>query len=178
MTTCHVFIACSLDGFIATEDGGIDWLDALPDIGTDYGYAAFMSGMDGLVMGRGTFEKVLGFGDWPYDKPVIVMSQTLPGVPAHLAGKVSLSRETPHELVARLAQEGWQRAYIDGGQLISAFLSAGLIADMIFSRVPVLLGQGLPLFHPVFAQTALEHVSTEAFESGLVQSTYRVRESG
>lgn len=178
MTAGHVFIATSLDGFIADADGGIDWLHALPDIGDDYGHADFMAGMDGVIMGSGTFEKVLTFGMWPFTVPVVVMSQRLGPVPEHLAGKVSIRRETPAELMTALSEEGWRHAYVDGGKLISSFLAAGLIEDMIISRIPVLLGSGLPLFSGLTGPIPMEHVATRAYSSGLVQSRYQVRRSG
>ncbi len=176
----HVFIASSLDGYIARSDGDISWLHDLPNIGSDYGYSDFMDRMDGIVMGRGTFEKVLSFGiGWPYTKRVIVLSQSLKVLPDNLGtSNVVLSRETPVDLMARLGREGWQAAYVDGGRVISSFLSAGLIDDMTISRVPILLGSGLPLFSGLTGSISLEHVETCSFSSGLVQTRYRVRRSG
>lgn len=173
-TEGHVFIACSQDGFIARADGDIGWLHQLPDIGSDYGYADFMAGMDGLVMGRATFEKVLTFGEWPYKKPLVVVSRSLNALPEALSGNVSISRDSPAELMARLGREGWQRACIDGGRLISSFLQAGLISSLTLSRIPILLGTGLPLFSGLSRDIRLEHESTEAYASGLVQSRFSV----
>ncbi|MFN7179302.1 dihydrofolate reductase family protein [Hyphomonas sp.] len=173
-TEGHVFIACSQDGFIARPDGDIGWLHQLPDIGSDYGYADFMAGMDGLVMGRATFEKVLSFGEWPYKKPVVVVSRSLNALPESVSGKVSISRDSPADLMARLGREGWQRAYIDGGKLVSSFLQAGLVSSLTLSRIPILLGTGLPLFSGLARDIRLQHVSTEAYASGLVQSRFKV----
>lgn len=185
--TGHVFIAASVDGFIARRDGDLAWLDTYSGPIEDHGYDAFMASMDGLVMGRGTFEKVLTFGAWPFAKPVVVMSRTLGNdrLPPDLAGpypggshptsaKVRISALPPRETMAGLAAEGWRRAYVDGGLLIQSFLRAGLIADMIVTRIPVLLGDGIPLFGPLAADVPLRHLATTAFPSGLVQSTYRV----
>ena len=177
MPTGHVFIAASLDGFIARTNGDIDWLVSHPGTaGEDHGYDAFMATVDGLIMGRGTFEKVRTFEPWPYDKPVVVLSGQLAGSapPAALAGRVVFRDETPAEAMAHVAAEGWRRVYIDGGRVIQAFLRAGLIADLLVTRVPVLLGEGLPLFGALDHDVPLTHVSTRAFASGLVQSRYTV----
>lgn len=171
----HVFIATSLDGFIAGPDGAIDWLPAPEsDPGETYGYDAFMASVDGLVMGRNTFEKALTFGAWPYSKPVIVMSRTLDpaSLPEGLAGKVEVSALSPDALMDALARRGWRRVYVDGGRVIQSFLRAGLITDMTVTRVPVLLGAGLPLFGPLDGDIKLRHAETRAYPSGLVQSRY------
>ena len=176
MTEGHVFIATSLDGYIARADGGLDWLE-VAGTDDDHGYSAFMEDMDGLVMGRGTFETVLGFGDWPYEKPVVVVSRSLAALPPALEGKVRLHRGTPDQVMADLTAEGWARAYIDGGQLITAFLASGLIQRLTLTRIPVLIGGGLPLFGALPHDIALRHVTTRAYDSGLVQSTYEVARS-
>jgi len=172
----HVFIATSIDGFIARRDGGIDWLEKYVVSGEDTGYGRFMDSVDGLVMGRGTFEKAMSFDAWPFSKPVVVMSSTLSelDLPAGLAGKVRISRLSPDQLLAVLASEGWRRVYVDGGQVIRSFLAMGLIADMVLTRVPVLLGDGISLFGAMVDQIALRHVGTVAFASGLVQSKYEI----
>lgn len=172
-----VFIATSLDGFIARTDGDIQWLIDLPAEGTDYGYATFMDGVDGLVMGRNSYEKALTLGDWPYPKPVVVMSGTLTDADLRpdLAGRVTVSAEMPAQLMRRLEAQGWSAAYVDGGKVIQSFLAEGLIAEMIITRIPVLLGAGIPLFGRLDHDIALDHVETQAFGSGLVQSHYRVR---
>lgn len=148
MTTGHVFIATSLDGYIARADGRIDWLPLEADPGEDYGYHAFMESVDGLVMGRNTFETALGFGEWPYRKPVVVMSRTLAGSGprADLKAKVEISRQSPRQLMDELAARGWRRVYVDGGMVIQSFLREGLIADIVLTRIPILLGEGRPLF--------------------------------
>jgi dihydrofolate reductase len=175
--TGHVFIAASLDGFIAREDGDIDWLTEFASTGEDTGYDAFMGSIDGLVMGRGTFEKALTFEVWPFKKPVIVLSRTLSQ--AHLAEavreKVRISAAPPAELLAMLGREGCRRVYVDGDKVIHSFLQEDLIEDFVVTRVPVILGGGLPLFGSSGREIKLDHIETTSFRSGLVQSRYRVR---
>jgi dihydrofolate reductase len=177
LITGHVFIATSLDGFIARPDGGIDWLPGLDsDPGESYGYNDFIASVDGLVMGRGSFEKVLEFPEWPYPKPVVVLSQSLDpsSLREDLRDKVEFSSLAPVDLMRSLAGRGWSRVYVDGGKVIQSFLREGLIADMVITRVPVLLGQGLPLFGPLDGDVALAHQETRAYPSGLVQSRYSI----
>jgi dihydrofolate reductase len=161
-----------VDGFIARPDGRLDWLPA--GGGEEHGYEAFMATVDALVIGRHTYQTVLAFETWPYGKkPVFVLStQTIPPAPPeaiveHLAG-------TPHDIVAQLAARGFQHAYIDGGLTIQAFLQAGLIGRMVITRVPVLIGTGIPLFGPTDRDIRLRHLLTRSFASGLVQSEYEV----
>lgn len=183
---CSVFIAASLDGYIARPDGNIDWLNAAgssdPDASDsspeDYGYQTFFDSVDCMVMGRGTLETVLGFGleMWPYEgKRVVVLSRSLTAVPPQLTGKVELHPGPPADLVARLAADGHRRAYVDGGQTIQSFLRAGLITDMVITTIPILLGAGRPLFGPTNGDIHLRHVTTAAYPNGFVQSTYRVQ---
>ncbi len=176
MTTGHVFIATSLDGFIARPDGTLDWLLSRDAPGEDHGYDAFIASIDGLVMGRGTYEAVAGFDPWPYDKPVLVLSKTLAAaeVPAHLEGRIRFADLTPAAAMAQLHAEGMARVYVDGGQLVQSFLAARLVTDMVITTVPVLIGTGRPLFGPTAADIPLTHLKTVAFPSGLVQSHYRV----
>ena len=176
MITGHIFIATSLDGFIARPDGSLDWLSEIDTTGEDHGFNAMMASVDGLVMGRGTFEQVLTFGEWPYTKPVVVLSQSMSpaDVPDELSDKVTLSAQQPRELMDRLDRDGWQRVYVDGGKVIQSFLVDGLISDMVLTRAPVLLGEGLPLFGAVGQDVRLRHVETRSFPSGLVSSRYEV----
>ncbi len=176
MPTCHVYIATSLDGYIARLDGDIEWLHQWADIGDDYGYSAFMQSVDGLIIGRGTFEKVLSFGTWPYEKPVVVLSSTLDpdAVPPDRAGRVRIVALEPAEVLEMLRREGWSRAYVDGGRLIQSFLNAGLIEDMTITRIPILIGTGRPLFGALPHDVVLTHFETTAYPSGFVQSRYAV----
>lgn len=177
MVTGHVFIATSLDGFIARPDGSLDWLPGLEsDPGGDYGYGDFIASVDGLIMGRHSFEKVQEFDPWPYPKPVIVLSRSMDAsaVRADLRDKVEISTLDPRSLMERLAGRGWKRAYVDGGKVIQSFLREGLVSDMVITRVPVLLGEGLPLFGPLGGDIELKHLETRGYASGLVQSRYAV----
>jgi len=172
-----VYIATSLDGFIARENGDLDWLDeaaaAVPE-SEDMGYKAFMDSVDVLIMGRNTYEKVLSFDvDWPYEKHVIVLSSRELTVPEYLFGKVSHSRETPEKLIARLKSQGVKRAYLDGGLTVQSFLSAGLVDDLCISVAPVLLGKGKRLFGDS-PTTKLKLLNSTSYEFGFVQSTYEV----
>lgn len=178
MTTGHVFIATSLDGFIARPDDSLDWLMKHDSGGVDTGYGAFIDSVDGIVMGRGTFQTVLGFGgEWPYTIPVIVLSRTLTdaGLPDALRDRVEVSALPPAELMSMLASRGWTRAYIDGGQVIRAFLAEGLVDDLVLTVAPVLIGRGKPLFGALPQDIDLDLISTRSLPPGFVQSTYRVK---
>lgn len=176
MVTTHVFIAISLDGYIAREDGDIGWLLQRDDPTEDHGYAAFIADKEWIVMGRGSYEKVLTFDEWPYDRPVLVLSRQLADtpVPEALKGKVQFSRRTPKEVMDDLAAQNVQRVYIDGGQVIQSFLREGLVADIVITTVPVLLGSGKPLFGSLSQDIDLTLLSSRSFPSGLVQSHYRL----
>lgn len=174
MISGHVFIAASLDGFIARADGGLDWLLARDDAAEDHGYADFIRDKDGIVMGRSSFEAVSHLDPWPYDRPVVVLSATLKQVPPHLAGRVRVMDGAPRAVMRALEGEGWRRVYVDGGRVVQSFLREGLIADMVVTWIPVLLGQGRRLFGPLDADIPLVHEGTQGFPSGLVQSRYRL----
>jgi dihydrofolate reductase len=172
-----VYIATSLDGFIARENGDLDWLPSGGggENGEDYGYKAFMDTVDVLVMGRNTYEKVLTFGDWPYGtKPVVVLSSRSLPIPEHITRSVESISCPPAELVSRLAARGARHLYIDGGKTIQGFLNAGLIQRIIITRIPVLIGSGISLFGPLQRDIKLRHIETRQFSSGLVQGEYEV----
>lgn len=167
-----VFVGTSLDGFIARTNGELDFLP--PGGGEPHGYDEFMATVDALVIGRKTFETVLGFGAWPYGtKPVFVLStRALSPAPAdavveHLSG-------APAEIVAQLDARGIRHIYVDGGITIQRFLQAGLIQRLVVTRVPVLIGAGIPLFGQLSRDIILRHVGTRQYASGLVQSEYAV----
>jgi dihydrofolate reductase len=169
-----VFVGTSVDGFIARLNGGLDWLP--PGGGEEHGYEAFMATVDALVIGRNTYETVLSFDTWPYgEKPVFVLStHELAPPPAgalveHLSG-------TPEKIVSQLAARGMQHIYVDGGITVQGFLRAGLIQRLIITRVPVLIGSGIPLFGATFRDIPLRHVATREYVSGLVQSEYTIAE--
>jgi len=176
MPTAHVFIATSLDGFIARVDGDIDWLVQRDDLTEDHGYASFIADKDMIVMGRGSYEKATTFGEWPYELPVLVLSEQLADVPvpAALQGKLRFSNLTPKEAMAALGGQNIRRVYVDGGRLVQSFLREGLISDLVITRVPVLIGNGIPLFGALERDIALELVSSRSYPSGLVQSSYRI----
>ena len=171
------YVAASLDGFIATPDGGVDWLAPFEGGDEDYGYAAFYAAVDALLLGRRTYEQALGFGAWPYDdKPCWVFSRrTLPGAPA----RVTATAASPREVVDGLARRGVGRAWlVGGGELAGSFRDQGLITDYMVSVVPVVLGAGVPLFGAVAGARAvrgerLRLVESAAFESGIVQLHHR-----
>jgi dihydrofolate reductase len=166
-----VFIATSVDGFIARKDGAIDWL---PEDAEPHGYDEFMATIDAIVMGRNTFETVLGFGAWPFKTPVIVLSSRASELVAPEGASCDMMSGTPEEIVARLDERGLKHLYIDGGVTIQRFLEAGLIQRMIITRIPVLLGSGIPLFGPLSRDVKLDHVATRTYRGGLVQSEYTI----
>ncbi len=167
-----VFIATSLDGFIARANGDLDWLP--PGGGEPHGYDEFMATVDALVIGRKTFEKVLTFDSWPYgEKPVVVLS-TRRLSPAPPEAVVEHMSGAPAEIVSKLAARGVGHVYVDGGITIQRFLQAGLIQRLIITRIPVLLGDGIPLFGAIPRDIVLRHVGTRQYTGGLVQSEYVV----
>jgi dihydrofolate reductase len=167
-----VFVGTSLDGFIARANGELDFLP--PGGGEPHGYDEFMATVDALVLGRKTFETALSFDAWPYGgKPVIVLStQPLPRTP--LGAVVERMSGEPAEIVSKLAARGLGHIYVDGGVTIQRFLRAGLIQRLIITRVPVLIGSGIPLFGALRSDIVLRHAGTRQYASGLVQSEYVV----
>lgn len=167
-----VFVGTSVDGFIARANGDLDFLP--PGGGEPHGYEEFMATVDALVIGRKTFETVLAFSAWPYgEKPVFVLStRTLS--PAPRGAVVEHMSGNPAEIISLLAARGIQHVYVDGGITIQGFLRAGLIQRLIITRVPVLIGDGVPLFSTVPRDLQLRHVATRHYQSGLVQSEYHV----
>jgi dihydrofolate reductase len=167
-----VFIGTSVDGFIARASGDLDFLP--PGGGEPHGYDEFMATVDALVIGRKTFETVLTFDAWPYgDKPVFVLS-TRPLAPAPLGAVVERMAGAPADIVSQLAARGIRHIYVDGGITIQRFLQAGLIQRLVITRVPVLIGTGVPLFGALQRDIPLTHIATQQYASGLVQSEYVV----
>jgi len=168
-----VFVGTSLDGFIARPNGALDFLP--PGGGEPHGYDEFMASVDALVIGRNTFETVLGFEGWAYgSKPVFVLStRALPPVP--LGAVVERQSGEPAGILKQLEARGIRHVYVDGGITIQRFLEAGLIQRLIITRVPVLIGTGIPLFGALPRDVVLEHVATRAYPTGLVQSEYAVK---
>ncbi|MDD3444019.1 MAG: dihydrofolate reductase family protein [Zavarzinia sp.] len=166
-----VFIAVSLDGFIARTDGGIEWLAMVEDEhGEDYGYGEFFADCDVVVMGRNTFDMVAGFDPWPYaGKRVIVLSRR----DADLPEGAEIRQGPVAELLLALAEDGAKRIYIDGGDTIRQALAEDLVDDMTLSHIPVMLGRGLPLFGPEVPHGRWQLLGARHFPTGLVQATYR-----
>jgi len=171
--TVSVFIGTSLDGFIARANDDLDWL---PEGGGEpHGYDEFIASVDALVIGRKTFEKVLTFEAWPYgDKRVVVLSSRPVDLSAARGGVVEQMSGSPAEIVSQLAASGAHHLYVDGGITIQGFLRAGLIQRLIITRVPVLIGDGVPLFGALPHDIRLHHIATRDYPSGLVQSEYHV----
>ena len=168
-----VYIAQSLDGFIADQNGGIEWLNAIPNpSGSDYGFGTFMASVDAVVMGRNTFEKVITFDGWPYSNPVFVVSRSLDQLPPEYGGKASLLSMEPAAIMAHLGSLGMDRLYIDGGSLIRSFLKASLINQLIITTVPIILGAGIPLFAEIGQRSHWQLDHSEVFNHALVKTTY------
>jgi dihydrofolate reductase len=169
-----VYIATSLDGFIARKNGGLDWLPTGGEGGEDFGYAEFISSIDHIVMGRHTFEKVLTFGAWHYTKKVIVLTSRDLTVPPELADKVEALHLSPRELIHKLERRGANHIYLDGGVTIQRFLHEGLVDEMTITTIPILIGEGLPLFGKLEKDVKLELIKSESFKNGFVQNKYKV----
>jgi len=176
-----VYIATTLDGFIARENGELDWLpgsDGEADVGSDnedYGYNEFIDSVDVLVMGRKTYELVISFGPWPYgNKRVIVLSSSLQKITEHVPNTVELKSGSPDEIYMALKKSGANHVYIDGGKTIQRFLDSGFIDEIILTKVPVLIGKGIPLFGALMKDKNLKHIKTESYNNGFVQSQYKV----
>jgi dihydrofolate reductase len=170
----YVYIAASLDGFIATEDGGVEWLHDLPNPDqSDFGYSDFISSIDAIVMGRKTFEKVLSFGVWPYERPVFVLSYTLESVPSRISDKAEIMSGDVPSVVDRLKARGYVNLYIDGGVTLQSFLQLDLIDELIVTRFPILLGSGVPLFGKLPAAMKFSLQGTEVLNGSLVKCHYR-----
>ncbi|ADN74639.1 bifunctional deaminase-reductase domain protein [Ferrimonas balearica DSM 9799] len=175
-----VYIATSLDGFIADRDGGLDWLHSVPNPqGDDLGFAAFLAGIDALLMGRNTYQSILDFNldlpsQWPYPKPVYVVGSSPITIPDALEGKVfALAPAEPAEMMATLAQMGHRHLYLDGGNTIQRFMAQGLVDELIISQIPVVLGGGVPLFGALPTMQSYELVSSEVMLGAMVKSHYR-----
>jgi dihydrofolate reductase len=172
-----VFVGTSVDGFIARPNGTFDFLDE--GGGEPHGYEEFIATVDTLVIGRNTFEIVLAFPEWPYGKKRVVVLSSKPidfskvrsGPVEHQVEQMSGS---PSDIVARLAATGAHHLYVDGGITIQRFLEAGLVHRLVVTRVPVLIGQGIPLFGPLTRDLRLQHVATRHYPTGLVQSEYTI----
>ena len=174
-------MAISLDGFIARENGGLDWLPGPGEVeGEDYGYHDFMETVDALVMGRATFETVLSFGvEWPYgNKPVVVLSRSDYELPHGMPDSVSVLSGSLTDIVSGLLQQGFEHIYLDGGMAVRSFLQAGLVDRFILTVIPILIGSGRPLFGPLDDDIRMRLVDHVSWPSGLLQVTYQVAPQG
>jgi dihydrofolate reductase len=166
-----VFIGTSLDGFIAREDGDLEWLTGTDLEMSDTGYNEFFASVDAMVIGRNTYETIAGFEEWPYGgKRVLVLSRTL----TRVEGPETSVHHDLDDVIATLDAEGAKAVYVDGGKTIQEFLRRGLIREITISRAPVLIGSGIPLFGPLDADVHLEHQQTKELGAGFVQSRYEV----
>lgn len=168
-----VFIATSLDGYIADKNDSIEWLLSIPNPDEeDAGYKKFISGIDAIIMGRKTFNTVAGFNPWPYTKPVFVLSSTLLKIPESLQNKAEQITGSPINIVEHLNKRGYNNLYIDGGNTIQGFLAANLIDELIITRIPIVLGGGASLFGKLDVPQYFKHVKTKVFLNLMVQSCY------
>ena len=168
-----VFVGVSVDGFLARKNGALDFLP--PNGGEPHGYDEFMKSIDAIVIGRNTFEVVLGFGGWAYGKKrVVVLSSRPLDFSAVRGGNVEQMSGEPKEIVARLAATDAKHLYVDGGITVQRFLRAGLVDRLTVTRVPVLIGEGIPLFDSLPGDIHLSHIATTSYKSGLVKSEYSV----
>jgi dihydrofolate reductase len=168
-----VFVGTSVDGFIARKNGALDFLPA--GGGEPHGYDEFIATVDALVIGRKTFETVLAFPSWPYGaRRVVVLSSRHIDFSGVRGGVVEQMGGAPAEIVARLEGRGVQHIYVDGGITVQEFLRAGMVQRLTITRVPVLIGEGVPLFGTLPRDMRLRHLGTQTYASGLVKSEYEV----
>ena len=174
---CSVFIAASLNGFIARRNGDISWLTdpSFQLSNEDFGYKAFWDSIDILVMGWKTYAAALTFPEWPYTgKRVVVLSHGSPHIPERLAGLVDVMTGEPGELAEQLEKSGARHLYIDGGKTIQGFLKARLIEEMTITTIPILLGEGIPLFDALDQDIHLTLLDSHDYPNGFVQNKYRL----
>ncbi len=171
-----VYCATSLDGFIATKDHGVEFLESAGPAaeGEDYGWADFFGPIDALIMGRNTWDVFLGFNMWPYeDKKIIVLTNRDIPIPEDYRDKVSVASGTPADVMEHAHSLGYKNLYIDGGKVVQDFLRAGLVDDIYLTIIPVLIGEGIPLFGPLEGDIKLKTVKATSFENGIVQLHYK-----
>jgi len=168
-----VYVGTSLDGFIARKDGDIDWLVKYQNKEVHESYNEFINRIDAMVIGRGTYEKVLSFPEWPYEKKVFVLSTSLKQIPGTLNEKATLVAMKPAALLNYLSDKGFSNIYIDGGKVIQSFLREDLVDELIITKVPELIGTGIPLFGYLDNDLRFEHIKTNIYSDGLVKSQYK-----
>ncbi|QPN89290.1 dihydrofolate reductase family protein [Proteus vulgaris] len=170
-----VYIATSLDGYIADKQGNIDWLTDIENPeNSDFGFADFLNEIDAIVMGRTTFETIMSFDiDWPYTQPVFVLSHTLKRLSTSLPDNVEIMSGNVSEIIQRLNQNNYKRVYIDGGKTVQGFIDEGFVDELIITKIPILLGCGVPLFIPNNNKIEFVHYKTEIYRDSLVKSHYK-----
>ena len=170
-----VYIATSLDGYIADKYGGLDWLHSVPNPDNlDLGWADFIGQIDALIMGRKTFETICGFAvEWPYSMPVFVLSNSMTSLPEEYRDKAEIVSGPLLEIVESLNERGFNKLYVDGGKTIQSFLQADLIDELTITQIPILLGGGVPLFSKLLKPLTFEHNSTKVKLGAMVQTQYR-----
>ena len=183
---CSAFIAISADGYIATADGGVEWLELAGNSETgdreqfgSAGFEAYIASVDCMIMGRKCMEKISSFNltpeQWPYgDARIIVLSNTIKTPPENLNGKVEIYSGEISALISKLENDDFQHAYIDGGTTITNFINLKLINEMTITRAPILLGDGLPLFGKTKQPIKLEDAQATAYPNDYIQVKYRV----
>ncbi len=170
MPRVSVFIASSVDNFIATDDDRLDWLHAAAKDGEDYGYDSFMSTVDGMAMGRGTWNHIESIDPLPFgDRKLFVFTHR---PPQNDRQGVTFWERAPDKALAEWTALGLEHIYLDGGQLISSFLARGLVDDLLLTKIPILLGSGKPLFSRFGRTTKLSLDAVESFPSGIVNIRY------
>ena len=175
MNKTSVFIATSIDGYIADKNGGINWLHSTPNPeNNDMGYSNFIKEIDAIIMGRNTFTTIQDFDiDWPYTIPVFVLSNHLKEIPENLKSKVSIVKGSLKEIIFQINQNGYRKLYIDGGKTISSFLKEDLIDELILTTIPVVLGGGSLLFSELPIALNFELVSSKIYLNQVVQNQYK-----
>lgn len=178
MMKVSAFIGISLDGFIARSDGAIDWLtegDTKVTPGEDFGFSSFLAGIDVIIMGKKTFEQVVKFDHWPYkDKKIIVLTSRQINIPHNLSHSVTISNESPNQLITRLSSQFVSHIYVDGGKVIQSFLSEGLVDEMNTTIVPILIGKGRSFSESIPRDILLHNSKITVYEFGAVQIKYTV----
>lgn len=175
MNKNYVFIARSIDGYIADKNGGLEWLEMIPNPEQkDLGYGKFINKVDAIVMGRTTFEVVCGFGgDWPYTIPVFVLSTTLKAVPEKYQEKAEVVNGSLSKILKRIHKKGYTQLYIDGGATVQSFLKEDLVDELIITTIPILLGGGFSLFGELPKPMEFEHVESMVYLYAITQDSYR-----
>lgn len=169
----YVFVAMSLDGFIATRDGSTDWLNIPNPDKTDYGYKEFTQKVDALLMGRLTFETAIKRKPYPYHKHVFVLSNTIKSIPINLQDSVEVVNGDIKNILEDIHNRGFQNLYIDGGLTIQSFLGRNLIDEMTICTLPIILGSGLHLFGEINTTIKFEHIKTTTYDNGVITNIYK-----